>query len=190
MDLLDREIARYNPIQSDSEIIHFLLNTFSDILEDGFVVPDIGESEYEETVHYWPQVSEILSSDNTRFVNSLDQFVTDTEKAYVWILIELSNRTLANVFDEIACSPAIMYHYYPRSLIKKNAAEIKGILEKLCRIDYTIESKFLKAYYEHADALASESQHHGSETDSHQINAVAESPDYRKSSDFLPPRRI
>ena len=123
-------------------------------------------------------------------MNSLEQFITDTEKAYVWILIELSNKTLTNVFEEISSSSAIMYHYYPRSMVKRNAVEIKETLEKLCRIDYTIESKFLKAYHEHNEALAYELQHHGSENDSNPGVLALESPDNRKSSDFIPPRRF
>ena len=75
-------------------------------------------------------------------------------------------------------------------MVKRNAVEIKEILEKLCRIDYTIESKFLKAYHEHNDALAYETQRHGSENDPHLGNLAPESPNNRESSDFLPPRKF
>ncbi len=144
--MLEKEIARYNPIQADSEITHFLLNSISDIFEDEFITPELGENEYEESSHYWNQFLEYLDSNTIRFVHSLDDFATESEKAYVWILIELHNKTIAHIFQEIATTEAIMFHYSPRSLIKRHYTDIQDILNRLCKIEYKIESKFLQVY--------------------------------------------
>lgn len=170
---------------ADSEIIHFLLNTVSDILEDGFVNPELGESEEEEYTHYWPKYTEVINSETIKFVNSLDQFTSDSEKAYVWILIELHNRNLARVFEEISSTPAIINCYFPRCLIKKHYQEVHQTLKKLSMIEYKIESKFLQAYeeYENGDY----DQYHENELDVQNHMAV-QSPKAHRSFELIPPK--
>lgn len=157
----------------------------SDILEDGFVAPELGESEEEEFPHYWPKYTETLNSETIKFVNALEQFSSESEKAYVWILIELHNRNLARVFEEISSTPAIINCYYPRSLIKKHYQEIHQTLKKLSMIEYKIESKFLQAYEDYENA--GYDQYHENELDV-QTQMAVQSPKTHRSFEFLPPK--
>jgi len=181
VDLLEREVHNFNPIQAESEIVHYLLNTISEILEDGFSAPGLGENEEEELPHYWSKITDTFDFETVRFVNSLEQFATDSEKAYVWILIELFNKNIYNIFTQFAASESYMNYYYPRSLIKKHGANVLEILKKLCGLDYIIDSKFLRAYQEHVSAA----YYIEPEAESHE-NILSRSPSRRRSSDFTP----
>ena len=91
-----------------------------------------------------------------RFVEALDKFDTNSEKACVWILIELHNKNLLNVFNEILKNPQIMHFYSSSSTIKSNRSEIRDILTKLGRLSYNIESKFLQGYEKNKDTFEQE----------------------------------
>jgi len=122
-----------------------------------------------------------LNSDTVKFVNTLEEFASDSEKAYVWILIELSNKNIFNVFEEITLTPAIMFHYSPRSLMKRHGQEIKEILGKLCKIEYKVESKFLKAYEERENESGDYYENESQE----QPHMITHSPVLRRSSEML-----
>jgi len=125
-----------------------LLSSFSDILEDGFENKEGEAQEEPDYEHYWPTLSSVLDTIPMRFVNSLDKFTKANEKAYVWILIELHNKNLGNVFQDILWAPQVMAHYRKNATIKAETENIKAVLAQLVRLDYSIESKFLKIYEE------------------------------------------
>ena len=122
-----------------------------------------------------------MNTDTIKFVNSLEEFASESEKAYVWILIELHNKNLFNIFEEISLTPSIMFHYSPRSLMKRHGLEIKEILGRLCKIEYKIESKFLKAYEENEAGFYSQSEHESHD----QPHLITHSPTMRRSSEIL-----
>jgi len=145
LDLFQKEVTHYNPISADSEIIQFLINSFSELLEDGLVEAKNADN---DLIHYWFVISSALDSESIRFVESIEQFQTDSEKAYVWILIELNNKNLLNIFEDIASHPNVVKYYTKNSIIRKYKDEVSKILRRLMKIDYKIESKFLKTYEE------------------------------------------
>ena len=148
------EISHSKTINSDSDSIQQLLHIFSEILEDGFERRDSGNND----PHYWFTVSSILDTIPMRFVNSLEKFTTDNEKAYVWILIELHKKNLLNILNDILKTPQIMQYYKERAIIRVNTQKIQDISSKLCRLDYTIESKFLKVYEENKNDFEDNSE--------------------------------
>lgn len=138
-----KEVSKNSLIHADSNSVQGILNVFSDILEDGFERTTDGEPS-----HYWSTISSILESTPMKFVNSLENFESDSEKAVVWLLIELRNKNLSNILTEILQIPRIMKYYSNRSVIHAKAAEVKETCKVLNRMDYTVESKFLKIYEE------------------------------------------
>jgi len=116
-----------------------------------------------------------------RFVSSLEQFVTDSEKSYVWILIELFNKNIYSVFTQFSANQSFMDHYYPRSLIKKHGANVLEILKKLSEIPYVIESRFLRAYQDHVTAA-----YYAEQEVENNENILSRSPSRRRSSDYTP----
>lgn len=131
------------------------MNIFSDILEDGFEGPSDDDN---DSSHYWSTVSSVIDSIPMRFVGSLEKFDTDSEKAIVWILIELYSKNLSNVFNDILNKPQILQFYNERATIRLKASKIKEILGQLDQMNYSIESKFLKVYEENKDQFGDEEE--------------------------------
>ena len=148
------QTSQSNTINADSDSIQQLLHTFSDILEDGFERKDTGNRDS----HYWFTMSSILDTVPMRFVNSLEKFTTDAEKAYVWILIEIHLKNLLNVLNGILKTPQIMQYYKENAKIKTDTQKIQEGSKKLCELNYTIESKFLKVYEENKNDFEDNSE--------------------------------
>ena len=151
----EREASASKMIHADADTIQELINIFSDILEDGFEGPS---DEDNDCSHYWSTVSSVIDSIPMRFVNSLEKFDTDSEKAIVWILIELYAKNLSTVFNDILNKPQILQFYNDRATIRSKASKIKEILGRLDQMNCSIESKFLKVYEENKDQFDDEEE--------------------------------
>ncbi len=146
----EQKILLTKNVNYDSEHLQKLLQTLSDIFEDGFEVINLMD---EDTTHYWSTFASYLDRPTIKFVNSFENFTSNHEKAFVWILLELHNKTLANVFQEIKNTTNIIQSYKPQAAIKQNFSEIHRAMEKLCTNNYSIDSKFLKIYEENKNDL-------------------------------------
>jgi hypothetical protein len=107
-------------VDKENNATNTFLGSMNELLEDGFVGGHSARDEH----HYWPIVRNALSTRKIQFIENLEEYPTDQAKAYVWLLVELNDKRISKMFEEIASNQQILQHYSEEALIKVKKAKI------------------------------------------------------------------
>jgi len=102
-----------------------------------------------EKDHFWLFFDKFYETDNTiMYINSLKFFQSFNEKAYIWILLEFSQRNIDSIFEKIFRAHKLRdyYHYKENLIISKYLREVVEIFSRLKKINYKIKLDICENY--------------------------------------------
>ena len=99
--------------------------------------------------HFWLFFEKYYETDYTiMYINSLKFFQTFNEKAYIWILLEFSQRNVDSIFEKIMKANKLKdyYHYKENVILTKYLREAIEIFGKLKKINYKVKMDICENY--------------------------------------------
>ena len=99
--------------------------------------------------HFWLFFEKFYETDNTiMYINSLKFFQTFNEKAYIWILLEFSQKNVDSIFEKICKTNKMkdFYHYKENIILTKYLREVIEIFGRLKKINYKVKLDICEDY--------------------------------------------
>lgn len=138
-------------LDAKSEIISLIVATVVEFMADGFVHPleNAGNTLLQPKFAFWNIISEELRSETLAFAKEGVALTNDQDRACVWILLELNNKTIATAGHSMASNQRIMQYYKNESAFKLLQTSMLALLTRLDALSYSIEAQCIQSFKKH-----------------------------------------
>lgn len=132
-------------------IKNLTFHTMSDItrLFISFVHQILTYSSKNYTIHYWNLFNQHYNDDICiKYVNTFDELSDMSEKNYIWILLEFSQKNIDNIFEKISHNIKMIEYFEMREneIINRYNNNLSEIFRNLRKINYNIDNKLVSNF--------------------------------------------